>query len=84
MSNGLVEKNGRIWDSWQTEQITVLKKNDASNTFRRENLYLYFKSLRSYRIFLVLRYEYIRKNAITAPTMIPAVVSQNANCIETQ
>lgn len=45
---------------------------------------LYLNSLYSYRIFLVLRYEYMRKNATTAPTIIPAVVSQNANCNKIQ
>lgn len=34
----------------------------------------------SYSIFLILRYEYIIKNATTPPTIIPAVVSQKANC----
>jgi hypothetical protein len=33
-----------------------------------------------YSIFLVLRYEYVRKNATTAPKIIPAVVNQKANC----
>lgn len=33
-----------------------------------------------YRIFLDLRYQYMRKNAITAPTIMPAVVNQKANC----
>lgn len=35
-----------------------------------------------YNIFLSLRYEYMRKNAATPPTIIPAVVIQNANCIK--
>ena len=33
-----------------------------------------------YSIFLARRYEYMRKNATTAPKIIPDVVNQKANC----
>lgn len=38
------------------------------------------EDLLNYNIFLALRYKYTIKNATTAPTSIPAVVSQKANC----
>lgn len=43
---------------------------------------LQFGQAGAQNIFLALRYVYIRKNATTAPTIIPPVVSQNANCIK--
>ena len=50
------------------------------NSHTRNSDYLESNRCFCYRIFLFLRYEYIRKNPTTAPITMPAVVSQNANC----
>ena len=55
---------------------------NSKNAIERKEMWLtelYLPLSEAYNILLVLRYEYIRKNASTAPTIIPAVVSQNAN-----